>query len=132
MNKRTKIVTLWIVFLFGLTFHTLFAVIPIFGGESVAMSQEMIAKNPMAPMMWMMLFFYLIPMIVMVMVLFIEAKWNKVTNFVLTLVFTLFNIFHIAEHCGETTVDGRQIVLLTFVLISGVFLNIVSFRWMKE
>ncbi|MCK4226456.1 hypothetical protein KAX29_06160 [candidate division WOR-3 bacterium] len=132
MSNRAKIVTLWIVFLFGMVFHSLLAMMPIFWGESVAMSPELIAKNPIAPMMWMSLFFYLIPMIVIAMVLFIEAKWNKVTNFVFTLVFTLMNIFHIAEHLGTSPVDSCQILLLTFVLISGILLNIVSYRWMKE
>ncbi|MCK4308056.1 hypothetical protein KAW50_07535 [candidate division WOR-3 bacterium] len=132
MSNRAKIITLWIVFLFGLTFHTLFAVIPIFWGEGIAMSQEMIEKNPIAPMMWMMLFFFLVPMIIVVVTAFVERKWYRITNFVFSLVFTPFNIFHIVEHCGETPVDGRQIVLLLFVLISGVFLNIVSFRWIKE
>ena len=132
MSNRAKIMTLWVIFLFGMTFHSLLAIIPIFWGESVAMSQEQIAKNPIAPMMWVMLFFFLIPMIMVVKTLFIETKWYRITNFVLTLVFTLFNIFHIVEHLGESPLDGRQVVLLLFVLISGVFLNIVSFRWMKE
>ncbi len=132
MSNRAKIVTLWIVFLFGLTFHTLFAIIPLFWGKNIAMSQEMIAENPIAPMMWMMLFFFLVPMVIVVVTAFVERKWYRISNFVFSLVFTPFNIFHVAEHCGETPVDGRQIVLLLFVLISGVFLNIVSFRWIKE
>ena len=130
MTNRVKIVTLWIVFLFGMTFHSLLAVMPIFFGADVAMPEATGVVS--AGMMWMALFFYLIPMIVIVMVLFIEAKWNKVTNFIITLVFTAMNIFHLTEHAGTSPVDPCQIVLLTFVLIFGIILNIVSYRWVKE
>ena len=130
MTNRVKIVSLWIIFLFGMAFHSLLAVMPIFFGADVAIP-DTTGVVP-AGMMWMSLFFYLIPMIIMVIVLFIEAKWNKVTNFVLTLVFTLMNMFHLTEHASTSLVDPRQIVLLTFVLIFGIILNIVSYRWLKE
>jgi hypothetical protein len=115
-----------------MVFHSLLAMMPIFWGESVAMSPELIAKNPIAPMMWMMLFFFLIPMIIILVTVFVEKKWYRITNFVLTLLLTLFNIYHLTGHLGESPVDPRQIMLLTFVLISGILLNIVSFKWIKE
>ncbi|MCK4330499.1 hypothetical protein KAX02_11735 [candidate division WOR-3 bacterium] len=132
MSNRAKIITLWVVFLFGMTFHSLLAIMPLFWGQSIAMSPEQIAKNPMASSMWMVLFFFLLPMIIIVVTLVIEAKWYKVTNFVLSILFTLMNIYHLTGHLGESPVDPRQIVLLTFVLISGILLNIVSFKWIKE
>lgn len=132
MNNRAKIITLWVVFLFGMTFHSLLAFMPLFWGGSIAMSPEQIAKSPMASSMWMVLLFFLLPMIIIAITLFIEAKWYKVTNFVLSILFTLMNIYHLIGHFGETSVDPRQIVLLTFVLISGILLNIVSYRWIRE
>jgi hypothetical protein len=132
MNNRIKVIMLWGVFLFGMTFHTLLAIMPVFWGQSVAMTQEQIASNPMAPMMWMMLFFLLFPMITIVLTIFTEAKWCRITNFVLSLLFTLLNIWHLIGHLGESPVDPCQIVLLAFVLISGILLNIFSFRWMKK
>ncbi|MCK4233791.1 hypothetical protein KAX75_05145 [candidate division WOR-3 bacterium] len=132
MSNKAKVVTLWVIFLFGMTFHSLLAIMPLFWGGSIAMSPEQIAKNPMAPSMWMVLLFFLIPMIIIVLTSFIETKWYRITNFVFTLLFTMMNIWHLIGHFGETSVDPRQIVLLTFVLIFGFFLNIVSFKWIKE
>lgn len=132
MNNRAKIITLWVVFLFGMTFHSLLAFMPLFWGGSIAMSPEQIAKNPMASSMWMVLFFFLMPMIVIAVTLFIEAKWYRITNFVFTLLFTMMNIWHLIGHFGESPVDPCQIVLLTFVLISGILLNIVSLKWIRE
>ena len=132
MNNRTKVMMLWLVFLFGMTFHTLLSVMPVFWGQSVAITQEQIAANPIAPMMWMMLLTFLIPMITIALMTLIEAKWYRITNFVLTVLFTLINIWHLIGHASETPVDLRQIMLLTLVLISGIVLNIVSFKWIRE
>ena len=132
MTNRIKVVTLWIIFLFGMILHSLLGIFPLLWGESISMSQEQIAKNPMGSSMWMMLFFFLIPMIIVLLTSFIEAKWYRITNFVFTLLFTLMNIWHLFGHLGENPIDPRQIVLLTFVFISGVMLNIVSFKWFKE
>ena len=131
MSNKAKVVTLWVIFLFGMTFHSLLAIMPLFWGQSIAMSPEQIAKNPMASSMWMVLLFFLLPMIIIAVTLFIEAKWYRITNFVFTLLFTMMNIWHLIGHLGETPVDPCQIVLLTFVLLSGVMLNIVSFKWLK-
>lgn len=132
MNNRLKVVSLWILFLFGMIFHGNLALMPIFWAKSVAMSEELIAANPMAPMLWMMLMIWLIPMIIIAVTLFIKAKWYRITNFVFTILFSLMNIWHLTGHAKESPVDFRQVVLLTFVLISGIFLNIVSFKWIKE
>jgi hypothetical protein len=132
MSNRTKISVLWAIFLFGMIFHTLLAIMPVFWGQSVTMAQEQIDTHSLTPMMWMMLFFFLVPMIIIALTLFIETKWHKITNFIFTLLFTLFNIWHLMGHAGETPIDLRQIVLLTFVLISGILLNIVSYKWIKE
>lgn len=132
MNNKLKVVSLWTLFLFGMIFHSLLAMMPLFWGQSIAMPQEMINQHPLTPMMWMSLLIYLLPMIIIAVTLFIEAKWHRITNFVFTLLFTLMNIWHLMGHLGETPVDPRQIILLTFVLISGILLNIVSFKWIKE
>ena len=132
MTNRMRVITLWIIFLFGMILHSLLGIFPLFWGESISMSQEQIAKNPMQSSMLMMLSFFLIPMIIIVLTSFIETKWYRITHFVFTLLFTLMNIWHLIGHLSETPVDIHQIVLLTFIFISGVMLNIVSFKWLKE
>ena len=132
MINRMQVVTLWIIFLFGMILHSLLGIFPLFWGESISISQEQIAKNPMQSSMWMMLLFFLIPMIIIVLTSFLETKWYRITNFAFTLLFTLMNIWHLMGHLGESPVDQRQIVLLAFIFISGIMLNIVSFKWLKE
>ena len=130
MTNRQKIITLWTVFLFGMVFHSLLAMMPLFFGASIAMQDAMGECPP--SMMWMSLLIYLLPMILIVLILSTEEKWYKITNFTFSILFTLMNIFHIVGHLSETPVKSVQVVLLTFVLISGILLNIVSYKWMKE
>ncbi len=132
MTNKMKVVTLWIIFLFGMIFHGDLALMPLFWGKSIAMSEEIIAKNPFESSMWMVLLFWLLPMIIIAFTLFIETKWYRITNFVFTLLFTLMNIWHLFGHFSETPVDIRQIVLLTFIFISGIMLNLVSFKWLNK
>ena len=132
MSNRIKIVLLWVVFFLGMTMHTFLTIMPVFWGQSITMSPEQIVAYPITPMMWMMFFFFLLPIIVIVLTLLTETKWYRITNFVFSLVFTLLNILHLAGHLGKIPVDPRLLILLTFVLISGVILNVVSFRWIKE
>lgn len=130
MNNRTKIIILWAIFLFGMTVHTILALIPIFYGVDIAIP-EATGKVP-SVMLWIMFLSLLIPMILILAVSFIEYVWFRISNFVLSIIFTIMNTYHLIGHAGETPVDPCQIVLLTFVLISGVMLNIVSYRWMRE
>lgn len=129
-SNREKIVVLWVVFFLGMTTHSLLAIIPIFFGVDVAMPDS--TGVVPAPMMWVMLAFFLLPMLFIALTPFIAAKWYKITNFVISLLFTLMNVYHPIEHLKESPVDPRQIILLTFVLAFGILLNIVSFNWMKE
>ncbi|MGJ5634778.1 hypothetical protein ABF638_37040, partial (plasmid) [Nostoc sp. CALU 1950] len=61
IKHQGKIITLWIVFLLGLLFHSQLGLMPIFYGLSVADSQaQSIAE--VAPIMWLMLGFFVFPM----------------------------------------------------------------------
>ncbi|MDP8238058.1 MAG: hypothetical protein P9X24_03125 [Candidatus Hatepunaea meridiana] len=130
MTNREKIIILWVVFFLGITTHMLLAVLPIFFGAEIAMPDATGAVP--ASMVWMMLILYLLPIVIIALVPFLEEKWFRTSNFVISILFTLMNIYHPIEHLQQSPVDSRQIVLLTFVLAFSILLNIVSFRWMKE
>ena len=130
MTNRFKVIVLWTVFLFGMVFHSLIAMMPIFFGASVTIP-DAVGTVPDS-MMWMALAFYLLPMIFIIAALFLESSRYKITNFVFTLLFSLMNIFHLFEHFSQSPIDFIQIALLTFVLIAGILLNIAAFKWMKE
>lgn len=130
MTNRLKVIVLWAIFLFGMAFHSLIALTPIFFGASVAIPDST-GTVPIS-MMWMSLLFYLIPLILLTAALFVEAKWYTTTNFTISLLLTLMNVFHLFEHFLQAPVDFVQVALLTFVLIASILLNVASFRWMME
>lgn len=112
-----------------MVFHSLLAMMPLFFGASIAMPGSMGECQP--SIMWMSLLIYLLPMLLIVLILFTEKKWFKIINFGFSILFTLMNIFHVIGHISEIPVQMVQVVLLTFVLISGILLNIVSYKWIK-
>ena len=129
MTNKLKITILWGVFLLGMIFHSLLAIMPIFFGADVAMPDA--TGSVPASMMWMSLLIYLLPMLLIVLILFTEKKWFKITNFGFSILVTLMNIFHLIGHITGISVQLFQVVLLTFVLVSGILLNIVSYKWIK-
>ncbi len=130
MTNRLKIIVLWVLFLFGMVFHSLLAVMPLFFDASIAMPDTTGAVP--ASMMWMALAFYLLPMIFIATTLFVKSSWYKITNFVFSGLFSLMNVFHLFKHFSQAPVDFVQVTLLTFVLLTSILLNVAAFRWMKE
>ena len=75
MTNRQKIITLWTVFLFGMTFHSLLAIMPVFFGADAAIPGS--TGSVPDSMMWMSLLIYLLPMSLIVLILFTEKNGLK-------------------------------------------------------
>ncbi len=91
-NDREKIIVLWIVFLLGLLFHTQLGLMPLFHNLSVTESH---APNmaSIAPIMWLMLGFFVLPMFAIVATVFINSKRYRRIHFGLTIGYTILNFF---------------------------------------
>ncbi len=130
LENRLKVILLWIVFLFGMMAHSQLAVMPVFFGVDVAMP-EATGSMP-ASMKWMYLFFYLVPMLLVVGAMLSDAKWFRITNLLLSGVFGLMNAFHLYEHFLETPKDMVQVVLLSCVFVFSIYQCVVSSKWVKQ
>ena len=129
MKNQAKIIVLWGIILIGLIIHALIEMMPLFFGQSIAMPD---ATGTMPDQMaWMMLLFFLLPMVCIVGVLFCSSNWIKITNLLLAALFMLLNLVHFISD-GLIAGSALQSVLLIFVLFSSVLLFIASLRWKKE
>jgi hypothetical protein len=128
MKNSSKIIVLWSTIVLGLFVHCIIELMPLFFGADIAMPD---ASGVMpAWMNWMFLSFYLIPMICMVLVALVSATWFKIVNFILAILYALFNVFHLVEHLQEGF--GVQAVLLICILIFSVLLTLKSWAWWKK
>lgn len=130
INHQEKIIALWSVFLFGTIFHTQLGLMPLFYGESVAMSGTNGVTN--VAHLWLMLGFFVLPMIAIVATAFTNSKRYRVIHFGLTVFYSIMNFFHVVFDLLVKPIAWYQIALMVILFAVGILLNIVAFQWMRS
>ncbi len=74
INYRERIIALWTVFLLGTLFHTELGLMPLFHGLSVIESQKATNINDISGIMWLMLGFFVLPMLAIILTIFYRFK----------------------------------------------------------
>ncbi|PIE53182.1 hypothetical protein CSA37_02730 [Candidatus Fermentibacteria bacterium] len=128
MKNEIKVAVLWSIILAGLIVHGLIELIPLFYGTSVVMAG---ADGTMpSGDMWMMLVFYLVPMVFMAFTVLFTCKYLRLLNLLFAGLYTIANAFHFFEHMGMGF--GVQVILLGFVFLVSIALTHSSFRLWKN
>ncbi|MEL7501722.1 MAG: hypothetical protein AAFN18_04585 [Cyanobacteria bacterium J06554_6] len=124
-----KITALWTVFLLGTLFHTQLALMPLFHGLSVADSHtyEAVSLNAV---MWFMLIFFTLPLLAIVGCVLMSSRLFRTLHFGLTLIYTGLNLLHLLLDMW-IAVPGYQQALMGLLLLVGLLINWVSYRWMR-
>jgi hypothetical protein len=130
-SYQVKIAALWIVFLLGTLFHTQLGLMPIFHGLSVVESQKATNLNEIAGIMWLMLGFFILPMLAIIGTVFTESKRYRIVHFWLTVIYSVLNFLHLVLDLLLPQVIWYQITLMVFLFLIGLLLNMVAFQWMK-
>ena len=130
INEQEKIITLWSVFLFGTIFHTQLGLMPLFYGESVGMSGSSGAIN--VSHLWLMLGFFVLPMIAIVAAAFNNSKRYRVIHFGLTIFYSIMNFLHVVFDLLVKPIAWYQIALMVILFIVGILLNVVALQWMRQ
>ncbi|MFN6568742.1 hypothetical protein A6770_26430 [Nostoc minutum NIES-26] len=130
VNYREKIITLWVVFLLGLLFHTQLGLMPIFHGLSVIESQTATSIGDISGIMWLMLGFFVLPMLAIIATTFTDSRRYRVIHFGLTVFYSVMNLIHLVADLLLPQVIWYQIVLVVLLFLIGLLLNFVAFQWM--
>ncbi|MGV2828958.1 hypothetical protein [Myxosarcina sp. GI1(2024)] len=135
VNYREKIIALWTAFLLGIVFHTQLALMPLFHGIDVALvghhHQQTATMAEIAPILWGMWLFFIVPMLAIVGTAFYNSKRYRVFHFGLTLVYTVLNFLHVVLDLSVTPIAWYQIGLMVLLFFIGILLNVVSYEWMR-
>lgn len=131
VQYQQKIITLWIVFLLGLLFHTQLGLMPLFHGLSVVDSQAQ-TLSQIAPILWWMLAFFVVPMAAIVATTFLESRRYRMIHFGVTVLFTILNIVHLVADLMVQPIVWYQIALMAILVAVGLLINQVSWQWLKE
>ncbi len=130
-NYQTKIVALWVVFLLGTLFHTQLGLMPLFHGLTVVESQKATNINEISRIMWVMLGFFVLPMLAIIGTVFTESKRYRLVHFGLTIVYSILNFLHLVLDLLLPQVIWYQITLMVLLFLIGLLLNVVAVQWMK-
>ncbi|MBW4613233.1 MAG: hypothetical protein KME21_08110 [Desmonostoc vinosum HA7617-LM4] len=131
INYREKIIALWIVFLLGTLFHTQLGLMPLFHGLSVIESEKANAIGEISGILWLMLGFFIFPMLAIIATAFINSNRYKVIHFGLTVFYSVLNLFHLVADLSVKPILWYQTALMTLLFLIGLLLNFVAFQWMR-
>jgi hypothetical protein len=126
-----KIITLWAVFLLGTLFHTQLGLMPLFHNQNIALPNANAAED-ISWILWLMLGFFVVPIILIIITLFNHSKYYRQIHFGTTIFYSIMNLFHVIADLLVTPIAWYQIVLMVILFIIGLLLNLVSFQWMQE
>lgn len=132
VNYQEKVITLWVVFLLGMLFHTQLGLMPIFHGLSVTESQTATSMSDISGIMWLMLSFFVLPMLAIIATLFTESRRYRVIHFGLTVFYSVMNLAHLVADLLLPQVIWYQIALMVLLFLIGLLLNFVAFQWMQR
>ncbi|GAX38505.1 hypothetical protein [Nodularia sp. NIES-3585] len=131
-NYRERIIALWTVFLLGTLFHTQLNLMPIFHSLPAIQSQKATTINDIFGIMWLMLGFFVLPMLAIILTAFTDLKRYRIIHFGLTIFYTIMNLLHVILDLFVQQVLWYQITLMVFLLFVGLLLNITAFQWMRQ
>lgn len=131
VNYRERIIALWVVFLLGTLFHTQLGLIPLFHGLPVIESQKATNINDISGILWLMLGFFMLPMLAIIATTITDSKRYRIIHFGLTVFYSIMNLLHVILDLFIQPVLWYQIALMVFLFLVGLLLNITAFQWMQ-
>ncbi|MBD0265872.1 MAG: hypothetical protein ICV78_25070 [Tolypothrix sp. Co-bin9] len=131
VNYRERIIALWTVFLLGTLFHTQLGLMPLFHGLSVVESQKATNINNISGIMWLMLGFFVLPMLGIIVTAFTDSKRYRIIHFGLTIFYSIMNLLHVILDLFVQPVLWYQIALMVLLFFVGLLLNMTAFKWMR-
>jgi hypothetical protein len=130
VNYPERINALWTVFLLGTLFHTDLGLMPLFHGQTIALSDVHGTAN-VSRILWLMLAFFMLPMIAIIATTFTHSKRYRVVHFGLTILYSVLNFLHVTLDLMVKPIAWYQIALMLFLFGVGLLLNWVAWQWMK-
>ncbi|MEI6381966.1 MAG: hypothetical protein WCO81_13990 [Cyanobacteriota bacterium ELA615] len=123
-----KITSMWISFLLGSLFHTELGLMPLFHNLKVEQSE---VQGNLDAVFGFMLFFFTIPMLLIIFPSFIQNRNYRRWQFGLTIAYSLMNFGHLIADI-IVRAPWYQLILMLLLFLIGLTLNLVSFQWLKS
>ncbi|MBR2199307.1 MAG: hypothetical protein IJ894_00945 [Bacteroidales bacterium] len=126
MDRKSKIITFWVMTICGFLAHTITDAMPAFWGESIAAMQPPASTGMIA---FMMIVSYLIPVIGILLTIY-GGKICKTINAVLACIMAVFTVFHLSELFQEF--NAAQLAIMPMMSVVAIIMAKESLKMRKE
>lgn len=126
MDRKSKIITFWVLTICGFLAHTITDAMPAFWGESIAAMQPPASTGMIA---FMMIVSYLIPVIGILLTIY-GGKICKTINAVLACIMAVFTVFHLSELFQEF--NAAQLAIMPMMSVVAIIMAKESLKMRKE
>ncbi len=126
MDRKSKIITFWVLTICGFLAHTITDAMPAFWGESIAAMQPPASTGMIA---FMMIVSYLIPVIGILLTIY-GGKICKTINAVLACIMAVFTVFHLSELIQEF--NAAQLTIMPMMSVVAIIMAKESLKMRKE
>lgn len=131
VSYQEKVIALWAAFLFGTLFHIQMELMPLFYGFQSAHPAAQ-GSASIAPILWMMLGFFVIPIFAIIVTAFHDSKRYCAVHFGLTILYSLMNLLHVVLDLQIQPIVWSQMTLMMILFAIGLLLNVVAYQWMRS
>ena len=126
MDRKSKIITFWVLTICGFLAHTITDAMPAFWGESIAAMQPPASTGMIA---FMMIVSYLIPVIGILLTIY-GGKICKTINAVLACIMAVFTVFHLSELFQDF--NAAQLTIMPMMSVVAIIMAKESLKMRKE
>ena len=126
LRCKTRIAVLWVFMAVAMSAHFSFAAMVPDGLDKIISEMEAAGAG-----MWVfMACFWLVPLWLAFLSMTLRDSANRWVNFVLGIIFTLLNIWHLIEHLAEPSV--QQILIVGSTVVVTALIAWYAWKWPKE
>ncbi len=131
MNESAnRLAMLWILTIIGMVLHFNYQVSGIFYGIEL-LRPGASGKEPASVFVIRTLFYHL-PMIWVVCILYVRAKWAFIVLFILSILYSLAHLGHFIGEVSESEKNYSQLSLLFVVLFISLLLTIEHYKMIRK
>lgn len=126
LRWKIRISVLWIFMAVAMSAH---AVLSLF--EPDIIEQITSGEMEMSTLMWLfMSLFWIVPLVMAYLSMTLKDLANRWVNLILSIIFTVLNIFHLIEHLAEPSV--HQILIIGSTVVVTALIILYALTWPKE
>ena len=128
LRWKARIAVLWLLMAVAMSAHSIMGFMePGMINELMSGEVEGVALTP--GMLIFMALFWLIPLWLAFLSMTLKDSGNRWTNFVLGIIFTILNIWHLIEHLAEPSV--QQILIVGSTIVATALIAWYAWKWPK-